>query len=591
MTTAEKIGQLTLVEKNSIKADDIAPLGIGGLLSGGGGYPLSGNSAEGWAAMVDGYQKQALSSRLGIPIIYGVDAVHGHGNLREATIFPHNIGLGATRDADLVERIGKATAVEMIATGIYWNYAPAIPVVQDIRWGRAYESYGEDTALVTMLGAAYLKGLQGEGLGTVGSVLATPKHYLGDGGTSWGTSKTDNYKIDQGDVVMDEATLRRLFLPPYQATIEAGAMSVMVSFSSWNGVKMHGQAYLLTEVLKGELGFKGFIVSDWAGVDQVSPDYAEAVIMSINAGVDMNMVPYDYQRFIRVMEQAIADKRIPLSRLDDAVRRILTVKFQMALFERPYADRDQLSLVGSAAHRAIAREAVTKSLVLLQNNDRTLPLPKDTAHIFVAGRAADDIGLQSGGWTIEWQGKVGDITPGTTVLEAVQGAVSASTQVHFDRLGRFRAVNDAAGNPLIAEVGLVVVGEDPYAEGKGDSDALLLSEPDRALIARMRERSKKLVVILFSGRPLVITEDLKRTDAFIAAWLPGTEGHGITDALFGDKPFTGKLPFSWPRAMSQLPFDFAKLRTLPAGSCDGPLFAFGDGLDVGTLTRWQDTCS
>jgi beta-glucosidase len=589
MTLAEKIGQMTQVEKNSIEPEDIAEYAIGSILSGGGGSPIE-NTAAGWAAMTDGFQQYALQTRLAIPLIYGVDAVHGHGNLHGATIFPHNIGLGATRDADLVERIGRATAAELAATGIWWNFAPVVAAPQDIRWGRTYEGYSENTALVSELGAAYLRGLQGADLSDPLAVLATAKHFVGDGGTQFGTSTTNifqPYLLDQGDMLVDEATLRANFLPPYQAAIQAGAQSIMVSFSSWNGVKMHAQKYLLSDVLKGELGFAGFLVSDWQGIDQIPGDYPSDVVTSINAGLDMVMVPYDYKTFIAALTQAVDKGDVPMSRIDDAVRRILTVKFQLGLFEQPYSDPATLALVGSDEHRALAREAVRKSLVLLKNDAHTLPLSKETPLIFVAGQAADDIGLQSGGWTIEWQGKTGNITPGTTIVDGLKQTVSASARVEFNRFGKFDNFVDAQGNPEIADVGIVVLAEQPYAEGVGDRADLRLAESDSALIDRVRERSQRLVVVLLSGRPLIITEQLPGADAFVAAWLPGTEGQGVADVLFGDFEFTGKLPYTWPRWNEQLPFDFA---SLPSEGCDAPLFPFGYGLTIADPSPTMPDC-
>lgn len=576
MTLAEKIGQMTLVEKNSIKDKDITDKFIGGLLSGGGGYP-SRNTPEGWSEMVNGFQEYALRTRLGISLIYGVDAVHGHGNLRGATIFPHNIGLGATRDPDLVERIGQTTAVEMAATGIYWNFAPVVAVPQDIRWGRTYEGYSENTELVSKLGAAYIKGLQNVGsspnLSAPTTVLATAKHFVGDGGTAWGSSDTfimQQFMLDQGVTDVDEATLRAVHLSPYVAAIDTGAMSIMVSFSSWGGMKMHAQKYLLTDVLKGELDFKGFLVADWQGIDQIPGNYYSDIVTSINAGLDMIMVPYDYDAFINGLTEAVNNGDVPLERIDDAVRRILTVKFQLGLFERPFADESLLPLVRSDEHRELAREAVRKSLVLLKNDNNTLPLAKDTPLIFVAGQGANDIGIQSGGWTIEWQGKSGDITPGTTILEAIRNTVSENTIVLYNRWGEFDRVTDE-----VADVGIVVMGEMPYAEGVGDDEDLTLSEGDIAVIERVREGSKKVVVILISGRPMIVTEHLDQWDVFIAAWLPGTEGQGVADVLFGDYPFTGKLPYTWPRAMDQIPFDFDHME--PTGP-EAPLFPFGYGL-------------
>lgn len=567
MTLEEKIGQMTLVEKNSIKTPDISALFIGGLLSGGGGYPRP-NTTESWADMVNSFQEEALKTRLAIPLIYGVDAVHGHGNLRGATVFPHQIGLGATRNPELVEQIGRATAIELAATGIYWNYAPVVAVPQDIRWGRTYEAYSEDTALVSELATAYTRGLQGATFNDGASfVVGTPKHFVGDGGAVWGTSTTGNYLIDQGVTDVDETTLRVIHLPPYVAAIEAGARSIMISFSSWGGMKMHAQHYLITEVLKGELGFTGFVVSDWAGMDQITTDYYTAIVTGINAGVDMNMVPYNYKRFIDVMLKAVEAGDISQERIDDAVRRILRVKAEIGLFEGPFSDESALEQVGSSEHRALARRAVAESAVLLKNDNAALPITKDNPTIFVAGQFADDIGAQCGGWTIEWQGKLGAITEGTTILDGIVSRVGEN--VHYDRNGRFSDVTDANGNPVKADVGIVVVGETPYAEGPGDLADLSLSDVQTRLIQSMREQADTLVVILISGRPMIITEELELADAFVAVWLPGTEGAGVADVLFGDVPFTGKLPFTWPRSMDQVP---------QAGISD-PLFPLGYGLE------------
>ncbi|MAT98921.1 MAG: beta-glucosidase [Anaerolineaceae bacterium] len=584
MTLAEKIGQMTLVEKNSIIEENITELAIGALLSGGGGYPADNNPAA-WLEMVNGYQAYALETRLAIPLLYGVDAVHGHSNVEGAVLFPHNIALGATRNANLVQEIGRVTALETAATGIFWNYAPTITVPQDIRWGRTYEGYSENTELVTELGQAYLIGLQGDDLTAVDSIIGTAKHFLGDGGTTWGTSTTDDYQIDQGDTQVNEATLRAVHLPPYIAAIDAGARSVMISFSSWNGTKMHEQQYLITDVLKGELGFTGFVVSDWAGIDQVDSNYYEAVVAAINAGIDMNMVPGKYTIFIDALTAAVENGDVPQARIDDAVRRILTVKFELGLFERPFADESLLQTVGSDAHRELARQAVRESLVLLHHDGATLPIDRGTAVIFVAGEGADDIGIQSGGWSIEWQGREGNITPGTTILEGIENTISANTQLNYNRFGNFERITDDSGNPLMADVGIVVVGERPYAEGQGDSNNLTLTEPELNAIERIRARSQKLVVIVLSGRPIIITELLPTADALVAAWLPGTEGSGITDVLFGDYEFTGKLSYTWPRSMDQLPFDFANL---PTEGCAAPLFPFGYGLTTSESSSLPD---
>ncbi len=569
MSLADKIGQMTLVEKNSINPDDIRDMAIGGLLSGGGGYPDE-NTAQDWAEMVDGFQAHALDSYLGIPLIYGVDAVHGHNNVRGATIFPHNIGLGAANNPELMEAIGRVTAEEMIATGIYWNYAPAVMVPQDVRWGRTYEGYAENTELVSSLASAYLRGLQGENLADPDTVLATPKHYVGDGGTAWGSSTTGSYMLDQGVADVDEETLRAVHLPPYASVIDAGAASIMISFSSWGGEKMHAQQYLIEDVLKDELGFEGFIVSDWGGIDQIDNDYYTSVVKSINAGVDMNMVPYNYRRFIDTLTEAVEAGDVPMERIDDAVRQILKVKFELGLFEHPTSDPALLESVGSDAHRAVAREAVAQSMVLLKDEKDLLPLSKDSPFLFVGGVAADDIGIQSGGWTIEWQGAKGDITPGTTILQAIENTVSPDTLIVTDEYGRF---DYAPAFVPIACVG--VVGEEPYAEGVGDSAQLRLPVNDIRALARMRERCDELIVILLSGRPVIINDLIGDWDALIAAWLPGTEGQGVADVLFGEAPFVGKLPYTWPRTVQQLPFDY---EALPLEGCEGPLFPFGYGL-------------
>ncbi|MFL7867434.1 MAG: glycoside hydrolase family 3 N-terminal domain-containing protein, partial [Anaerolineales bacterium] len=491
MTLDEKIGQMTQVEENSLQSGDVTLYFIGSVLSGGGGS-RSANSAKSWAKTVDGFQQEALATRLGIPIIYGIDAIHGHASLYGATVFPQPIGLGATRDVDLLRQIGRATADEMLATGIPWNFAPVIAVPQDIRWGRTYESFGEDTDLVSELGVAFIEGLQSLPDGYTPAagqdlyLLATPKHFLGDGGTTFGTSTQEIFKpylIDQGDMRLDEATIRSLFLPPYQAALDSGAKSVMISFSSWNGVKMHAQKYWISDVLEGELGFQGFVVSDWGGIDQIDKDYYKSTVTAINAGIDMNMVPYDYLRFIDTMKKAIENGDITEERIDEAVRRILTVKFELGLFDHPYADKAFLDSVGSDEHRALARQAVRESLVLLKNENSALPIAKDTPLIYIAGQGADDIGMQCGGWTTEWQGETGNIQPGMTILQGVQAAVSQGAKVEYKARGEFDGM---------ANIGIVVVGEQPYAEGVGDASDLSLSQADLQAITNLRAHSQKL---------------------------------------------------------------------------------------------------
>lgn len=569
MTLAEKIGQMTQPEKNSVPPEDVTKYFLGSVLSGGGGNPVP-NTPENWAAMVRIYEEAALKTRLAIPLIYGVDAVHGHNNMHGAVIFPHNIGLGATGDADLIRRAGAVTAAELLASNIHYDFAPAVSVPQDIRWGRSFEGFSEETAPVTKFSTAFMQGLQdGEN-----RVLACIKHYVGDGATSWGTPLTydwlggnfqapgDGYKLDQGDSLVDEATLRAIHLPPYKAAIEAGALSVMVSFSSWQGLKMHAHRYLLTDVLKNEFGFEGFVISDWMGVSQIDPSYVVSVATSINAGVDMVMVPYDYKTFITTLTNLVESGDVTMARIDDAVRRILRVKAWVGLFEAPFGREDLLSKVGSDDHRQVAREAVQKSQVLLKN-DGVLPLSKGE-RLLIAGRGADNIGMQSGGWTITWQGDHGETTLGTSIYNAILNTAADG-----------EALYDPEGALVVTEkvpVGIVIVGETPYAEGLGDNSNLHLSQEDRDVINRVRANCEKLVIILLSGRPIIITEEIAKADAFIAAFQPGTEGQGVADILFGDAPFTGRLPVSWPRSMAQVPL--TALKQDP----QGPLFPLGYGL-------------
>lgn len=548
MTLAEKIGQMAQVEKNSLSPQDVAAYFIGSVLSGGGGNP-NPNTPENWAAMVRSFQEAALQTRLKIPLIYGADGVHGHNNVHGAVIYPHNIGLGASRDAALVERIGELTAEELLATNVHWNFAPAVSVPQDVRWGRTYEGFSSETSLVTEMSSAYIRGLQSKG------VLASVKHFMADGGAKWGTTRkpdgssdnwqgvTDSYNIDQGDAQLDEETLRRVHLTPYIAAIEAGALNIMISHSSWNGLKMHAHRYLLTEVLKGECGFEGFLVSDWMSINQLDPDYYTCVVTTINAGLDMIMIPFDYKTFIDCLTRAVENGDVALSRVDDAVRRILRAKFALNLFEEPFGREDLLPQVGSNAHRKVAREAVRKSLVLVKNEGNLLPLSKSLSRVLVAGQGADDIGLMCGGWAIEWQGGQGPITLGTTILQAMRQLVTDKSAITYSATGDF-----AERAPL----GVVVVGETPYAEGVGDKADISLSTTDKALIERMRAQCDKLVVISLSGRPTVITDQLALADAWVVAWWPGTEGDGITDVVFGDYAFVGRLAYDWPRSLTHI---------------------------------------
>lgn len=569
MTLAEKVGQMTLIEKDSMRPAAVTEFFIGGILSGGGGAPAGNNTPAGWLEMVSDYQTAALETRLGIPLLYGVDAVHGHNNVPGATIFPHNVGLGAARNAELVEEIGRITALETLATGIHWNYAPVLAVARDIRWGRAYEAYGEQTDLVDELGNALLRGMQGDSLDQPDTLLGTPKHWVADGGAEWGTSSTGDYLIDRGDARIDEETLRRVHIAPYISAIENGALSVMISYSSWNGTRMHAEQYLINDVLKDELGFAGFVVSDWQAIDEIDGDYYSDVVTAINAGIDMNMVPYDYRGFISTLTQAVEAGDVSQARIDDAVRRILRVKLQLGLFDKPTVDDSQLDLVGAVDHRAVARQAVRESLVLLDNKGAALPLDKQVERIFVAGQHGDDAGLQSGGWTIEWQGVSDNYDGATSLLAGIEEAVSAETEIVFDRFGRFEQVDGTA------DVGIVVLGERPYAEGAGDKADLALNS---TMIERMRARADKVVVILVTGRPLVISDALALADAWVVAWLPGSEGAGVADVLFGDFDFVGKLPYTWPRTTAQLPYNFDNM---PTEGCAAPLFAYGYGLQYG----------
>lgn len=556
MTLDEKIGQMIQVDRSAVinNPQDITNYFIGSLLSGGGSGPIN-NTPSSWADMYDSFQNYALKTRLKIPIIYGIDAVHGNNNIYGATIFPHNIGLGATRNFNLVYEVERATAEEVSATGIDWTFAPCIAVPQNERWGRTYEGFGETADLVKQMGQSAVQGFQTATLGSSNtSILACAKHFLGDGGTKDGK--------DQGDVVVSEADIRRTHLPGYDYAVKAGVGSVMISFSSINGQKMHGSYHWITDVLKGELNFKGFVVSDWGGVDQLPGDYKTKIETAVNAGIDMVMLPNDYKNFSITMKQLVAENRIPIGRIDDAVRRIIKIKTQLGLFEHPYSDRSLLPKVGSSEHRTVARDAVRQSLVLIKNDGTLLPLKKNAAKIIVAGKSADDIGIQCGGWTISWQGSEGNITQGTTILQAIKKAVSPTTQVSF-------SLDGSGANGY--DFGIVVVGEKPYAEGSGDRSDLSLSSSDLAMISRMKGSGIPFVTILISGRPMILGSALNDSNAFIAAWLPGTEGDGVADVLFGDYKPTGKLPHSWPKSMSQIPINLGDTNY-------DPLFPFGFGL-------------
>ncbi len=561
MTLLEKLGQMTQADMNAVKDKaDIRKYGLGSMLSGGDSDPAD-ITPKGWLNACEEYQSWALKTRLKIPLIYGIDAVHGHNNVDGAVIFPHDIGLGASRNPKLVEKAARITALEIAGTGMHWAFAPCVAAAQCPSWGRTYESFSESPELASLLGAAAVKGLQTK-LPHGGFVLACPKHYLGDGGTQNG--------VDQGNTVCDEATLRKLHLAPYLAPIKAGAGSIMVSYSSWNGQKMHASKYLLTDVLKDELGFKGFLISDWAAIDQLSSDYKTAIEKSINAGLDMAMIPNgpgqknNYVQFITFLKELVDEGRVPQARIDDAVRRILRAKFTMDLFDHPYADPKLTAAIGSAAHRQVARECVRQSLVLLKNDNHALPLPKKLKHLVVVGKGADDLGMQCGGWTITWQGKSGQVTSGgTTILAALRQALGSRTTLTYSPDAS--QLNDA-------DTVLAVIGEQPYAEMKGDRADLRLPSEDVALVQKAKQSGAHVVTILLSGRPLILGDALEYSDAFLAAWLPGTEGAGLADVLLGKSKPTGKLPRTWPRSNDQLTC------TVDQPGTEKPLFEFGYGL-------------
>ncbi|GEM_PF-69031 len=582
MNLDQKIGQMTQTERLAVSPEEVKAYHLGSVLSGGGSVPGENTPAD-WVAMNDAYWMASVeedAEHLAIPILYGVDAIHGHNNVRGATVFPHNIGLGATGDPDLLERIARVTAREVRATGVEWTFAPTLAVARNDHWGRTYESYSEDPETVRLCGGRFVKGLQGD-FGQE-HVVACAKHWVGDGGTTDG--------IDQGDTAVSLAELQKTHIRPYYDALEAGALTVMASYNSWNGNKCHGHKYLLTDVLKTELGFRGFVISDWNGIDQLADDFGEAVALAINAGIDMVMVPEKWKEFISTMRGLIANGSIPMERIDDAVRRILTVKFIAGLFDQPRPAERELSnhpSFGSDDHREVAREAVRKSLVLLKNDEGILPL-KGNGRILVAGKSADNRGHQCGGFTIAWQG-VSDnasIEGGTSIWEALQSRLSDAVL----------SVDGSAADNASFDAAVVVIGELPYAEGLGDvregeSVALgsSLERPDMVMkpyrsslelasmhpedletIRRIRAQGIPVVAVLLSGRPLVVNSELEESQAFVAAWLPGSEGQGIADVLCGDEDFTGKLRFSWPRSdrdnwnRGDDPYD--------------PLFPFGYGL-------------
>jgi beta-glucosidase len=600
MTLEEKVGQMTQAERASV-ADDPTPistLALGSLLSGGGSVPTP-NTPEGWADMVDGFQREALKSRLKIPLIYGVDSVHGHGNLYGATVFPHNIGLGATRDPDLIEDIEHITAAETRASGPQWAFAPCICAARDDRWGRTYESFSEDPSLVIKMESA-IDGFQGDGrhdLADRDRVLATAKHYAGDGDTEYGTGSGD-YTIDQGISVTSHDDFWNTSLRQYVPAVKRHNVgSVMPSYSSvdWtedgvgNPLNMHAHKELITDTLKGDIGFDGFVISDYNGIDHIGGDFHSNVVDGANAGIDMFMQPSNYADFITNLVAAVNANEVPMSRIDDAVSRILTKKFELGLFERPFTDRTDIDQIGSSQHRAVARRAVAESQVLLKNDDKTLPLRSHgrgaeqdgKAPIYVAGSNSDNIGNQAGGWTLTWQGGSTNVIPGTTILQGIKDAAKQREVISSPDAGV--AIPEGA-------TGIVVVGETPYSEGFGDiggpqwafdpgdnnvprpPQTMMLNAPDKAAVDKVCAAAATCVVLVVSGRPLIIDPaQLGEIDALVASWLPGSEGEGVADVLFGRRPFTGKLSVTWPKTLEQEPIN--------VGDADyDPLFPFGFGL-------------
>lgn len=580
MSVEQKVGQIIMPDISTITPDDMRRYGFGSILNGGNSGP-GGNErapASDWLALADAYWDASTAPRAdgrpAIPALWATDAVHGHNNVVGATIFPHNVGLGATGDADLVRRIGEATAAEIAVTGIDWSFAPTIAVARDDRWGRTYESYGEDPALVSRLGAAMVEGLQGRrgshAFLAPQHVIATAKHFFGDGGTNG---------RDQGDTVGDEAALIALHAAPYPPAIEAGAQAVMASFSSINGAKMHGSHPFLTDLLRGQMGFDGLVVGDWNGHGQLPGCTNSNCPQALLAGLDIYMVPEEWRALHATLMAQVADGTIPMARLDEAVRRILRVKLRMGLFDRGRPSTRLLArqpqLLGSAEHRALAREAVRESLVLLSNHDRLLPLdPRAT--IMVAGDGADDIAMQSGGWTISWQGggDLGDADfPGAqSIYDGIADQVTAAGgRAFLSRDGSFETKPDVA---------VVVFGERPYAEFSGDIAGLQFAdERPLALMRRLKVQGIKVVALFLSGRPMWVNRELNVADAFVAAWLPGSEGGGVADMLLRGRDgavqhdFTGRLSLSWPARCDQ----FDNNAGTPGYA---PLFPLGYGLTV-----------
>jgi beta-glucosidase len=582
MTVEEKVGQIIQPQITSVTPEEVRRYRLGSVLNGGGGWPHNKkySTPEDWLALADAFWEASMDVTDGgqpIPVIWGLDAVHGHNNVIGTTLFPHNIGLGAANNPELTREIGRATAREMAVTGQDWNFGPTIAVARDDRWGRAYESYSEDPEIVAALGAALVEGLQGavgdEDFLSGARVLATAKHFVGDGGTEGG--------VDQGDTLASEAELRDIHGAGYVTAIEAGVQTVMASFSSWHGVKMHGNRDLLTDVLKERMGFDGFVVGDWNAHGQVPGCSNKSCPHAVNAGLDMFMVPKDWKALHKNTLKQVKAGEIPIERLDDAVRRILRVKMRAGLFERgkpssrPLGGRTEI--LGSAEHRAIARQAVRESLVLLKNNDNVLPLAPG-ARVLVAGDGANSIEKQTGGWTITWQGtgnKNSDFPGASSIWDGIRRAVEAG--------GGTAVLSDSGDFDEMPDVAIVVYGEDPYAEMQGDRHSLHFApwnDRELELLRKLKGAGVPVVSIFITGRPLWVNREINASDAFVVAWLPGSEGDGVADVLFSrpdgsvGHDFRGKLSFSWPQSADQ--------NVLNRGDEDyHPLFAYGYGLDYG----------
>ncbi len=557
MTLAEKIGQMVQGDVAHISPEEARSFVLGSLISTIPDGTLE--TAARWREVFDGYQRESLKTRTGIPLVFGIDAVHGHAYFDgPSVILPHNIGIGATRNPDLARRLAQVTARELSATGIRWTFAPTIAVARDIRWGRTYESYGEDVSLQTLFATPMVEGLQGDDLRAPHTVGATAKHFAADGATEGG--------VDRGDAVLSDAQLRAMHLPGFVDAIDAGVVAIMASFSSINGEKIHGSKAMLTDLLKGELGFDGVVITDWEGVRLGELTLKQALL----AGFDMFMLVQSWREGLPEMIQLVEDGEVPMSRIDDAVTRVLRLKLRLGLFESPYSATACAQWLGSEEHRAIARQAVRESLVLLKNEQGVLPLSK-TSKVVVVGSHADNVAYQSGGWTKKWQGAHEDLygnparpVPGaTSILDGIREVLGAARVVYAGESD----VSDEA------DVAIIVVGETPYWEGVGDraAEELVLSEAHRQLIRAYQEAGTTVITVLVTGRPLLINDELARSDALVVAWLPGSEGLGVAEVLFGDYGFSGKLGFSWPRNAAQIPIHVGDDQY-------SPLYPFGFGL-------------